>query len=97
MSTGRGESKTGRRRERARIFYDILQSVIGQESMGSAKITRVQNDVNLPSDRLREHVREMTYLGLCKYDHDLASTAKGRAFIREYEKIVNILRQFGLV
>src|SRR3990170_2840158 len=97
MATGRGESKTGRRRERSRIFYDILQSIINQESHDVAKITRVQNDVNLPSDRLREHLKEMSLLGLVEYGETLASTGKGRAFATEYGRIVQVLQEFGLL
>jgi predicted transcriptional regulator len=85
-----------RRRERAKIYYDILCSIIEQESMTRAKITRVQNDVNLPSDRLRTHLREMSSLGLVEYGDSLASTQKGRVFVDEFKKVVEILRQFGL-
>jgi predicted transcriptional regulator len=84
------------RRERARIFYDILESIVKQESGGIARITRVQNDVNLPSDRLRLHLREMTTLGLIEYGQILASTEKGRAFLAEYRRVADILRQFGV-
>lgn len=97
MATGRDEPKTVRRRERSRIYYDILQSIINQESHDVAKITRVQNDVNLPSDRLREHLKEMSLLGLVEYGETLASTGKGRAFATEYGRIVSILQQFGLL
>ena len=85
-----------RRRERTKIFYDILCSIIEQESETRAKITRVQNDVNLPSDRLRAHLREMNTLGLVDYGESLASTEKGRAFVAEFKKVAEILRQFGL-
>jgi predicted transcriptional regulator len=85
-----------RRRERTKIYYDILCSIIGQEFETRAKITRVQNDVNLPSDRLRTHLREMSSLGLVDYGEFLASTEKGRVFVDEFKKVVEILRQFGL-
>ena len=85
-----------RRRERAKIFYDILCSIIEQESETRAKITRVQNDVNLPSDRLRMHLREMNLLGLVDYGESLASTEKGRAFVAEFRRVVEVLQQFGL-
>jgi predicted transcriptional regulator len=90
------ELKKLRRRERSKIYYDILCSIIEQEDGSRAKITRVQNDVNLPSDRLRLHLREMNSLGLVEYGEALASTEKGRAFVEEFKKVVEILRQFGL-
>jgi len=90
------EFKKVRRRERSKIFFDILSSITKLEEEGDAKITRVQNDVNLPSDRLRIHLREMDSLGLVQYGETLASTKKGRAFFSEYKKVVEILREFGL-
>ena len=65
--------------------------------MDGARITRVQNDVNLPSDRLRLHLKEMDILGLIEYGEKLASTEKGKVFVSEYKKVVNLLQQFGLV
>ena len=97
MAAERDEARMVHRRERSRIYYDILQSIINQESHDVAKITRVQNDVNLPSDRLREHLKEMSLLGLVEYGETLASTGKGRAFATEYGRIVSILQQFGLL
>ena len=90
------EFKKVRRRERSKIFFDILGSITKLEEEGDAKITRVQNDVNLPSDRLRIHLREMDSLGLVEYGETLASTKKGRAFFLEYKKVAEILREFGL-
>jgi predicted transcriptional regulator len=91
------ELKRARRRERARIYYDILCSIKEQEVKGGAKITKVQNDVNLPSDRLRLHLREMNRLGLVVYGEALTSTEKGQRFLSEYEKVVEVLREFGLL
>jgi hypothetical protein len=38
----------------------------------------------------------MHSLGLVDYGETLASTEKGRAFVDEFKKVVEILRQFGL-
>jgi hypothetical protein len=50
----------------------------------------------LPSDRLRTHLHEMSTLGLVDYGEHLASTEKGRVFVDEFKRVVEILRQFGL-
>lgn len=88
-----------RKRDRPQIFHDILTSIVLQENEkdGAVRITRIQNDVNLPSDRLRAHLREMDGLGLIQCGDSLASTERGRQFMVEYKKIVNTLRQFGLL
>lgn len=91
------EARRPRPRYRTRIFYDILSSIVKQEeSAGIAKITRVQNEVNLPSDRFRGHLEDMKMLGLIEYGEGLASTEKGRSFVSEYEKVAEVLRRFGL-
>jgi predicted transcriptional regulator len=91
------EQKRPRPRYRPEIFYDILCSIIKQEaSVRIAGITRVQNEVNLPSDRFRAHLEDMETLGLIEYGEGLTSTEKGRDFVSEYEKVAEVLRRFGL-
>ena len=85
-----------RGRNRERIYYDILCSIINQEEKGYTRITRIQNEVNLPSDRLRRHLREMEQLRLLKQGSALSSTVKGRAFVSQYKKVLEVLKQFGL-
>ena len=84
------------RRNRERIYYDILSSIINQEKKGYTRITRVQNEVNLPSDRLRRHLREMQQLKLLNHNSALRSTPKGRAFVFRYKRILEVLKRFGL-
>ena len=90
------EIKKTRGRNREKIFYDILCSLIAQEKKGFTRITRVQNEVNLPSDRLRRHLREMEQLDFLRYRSALASTRKGREFASEYRRVLEILEHFGL-
>ena len=97
--TIRRRERRARKREKARIFYDILTSIVEHENgvKDGVRITYVQDDVNLPSDRLRIHLREMNKLGLVRYDKMLASTEKGRQYLVEYRRIVATLKQFGLL
>ena len=96
LSTARRQ-KRSRPRYRPKIFYDILCSIVKQEASGDiARITRVQNEVNLPSDRFRAHLEDMEELGLIKHGEGLTSTERGRAFVSEYEKVAEVLRRFGL-
>jgi predicted transcriptional regulator len=91
------QQKRPRPRYRPKIFHDILCSIIKQEaSTGIAKITRVQNEVNLPSDRFRAHLEDMETLGLVERNEGLTSTEKGKDFVSEYEKVEEVLRRFGL-
>jgi len=38
----------------------------------------------------------MKALELVEYDERLASTEKGRTFVSEYEKVIDVLKKFGL-
>jgi predicted transcriptional regulator len=67
-----------------------------EASGGIARITRIQNDVNLPSDRFREHLSEMETLGLLIHRETVSSTEKGRTFVLEYKKVDEVLKRFGL-
>jgi predicted transcriptional regulator len=94
------QGKPGKRapaRDRITIYYDILRSIVKQEETeGRVRITWVQNQVNLASDRLREHLREMQQLELLGHGERLASTKKGREFIAEYENVHDVLKRFAL-
>jgi predicted transcriptional regulator len=67
-----------------------------EKSIGTAKITRVQNEVNLPSDRFRVYLKDMNAIGLLEHRDGLASTKKGRSFVSEYKEVVRVLRRFGV-
>jgi len=91
-------SRCARKRDKARIFYDILTSIIGHEKEeGRVGITRIQTEVNLPSDRLRTHIIEMSGLGLIQYGKGLTCTEKGRLYVVEYRRIIATLEQFGVL
>ena len=94
---GAEERKRVRPRDRARIFYDIVCSVIKQERSGDvARITRTQSEVNLPSDRFRQYLQEMDRLQLLRYGDTLACTERGKEFASEFERVIDVLKRFGL-
>jgi predicted transcriptional regulator len=84
-------------RHRTRLWYDILNSIMEEErTEGSAKITRVQNQVGLPSDRFRIHLQEMKERGLIHYTSHLTTTEEGRRFARKYGKFATLLAKFNV-
>lgn len=90
------ETEKSHGRNREMIYYDILRSIVNQERKGFAKITRVQNETNLPSDRLRVHMHRMARLRLITYSSAIRSTAKGREFLSQYKRVLEVLKRFGL-
>jgi predicted transcriptional regulator len=68
-----------------------------ERSSEVVRITRVQNRVNVPSDRFRRHLREMEKLGLVNFRNTLSITIKGREFVSEYRRFSEFMNRFGLV
>lgn len=81
------------------MLYDILRSILTQEESsinGHIRITRVQNECNLPSNRVRAYLEELRQFGLIESD-SLTTTRKGRNFVRNYDSALRTLRRYGLI
>ncbi|MCA1813965.1 MAG: winged helix-turn-helix domain-containing protein [Halobacteriales archaeon] len=83
-------------RDRVQIYADLLRAVKARGTADGARITPVQSDANLPSDRARQYIGELVQLGLLTGPPYLV-TPKGEAFLREYNRYRHFLRDFGLV
>jgi hypothetical protein len=59
-------------------------------------LTRVQIRSNVPFDRLKTYISELASLGLIKDETSLRVTEKGRKYMREYEKVLDFMRDMGL-
>lgn len=77
------------------IYHDIL---IGIETESKAhrtvKRTRVQQHSNLSYDKFSRHLEDMAERGLIVLN-PLSITEKGRAFVREYDRIRSFMREIG--
>jgi len=82
-------------RDRVQIYADLLRAVKARSTPEGARITPVQSDANLPSDRARQYLAELVQLGLLTGPPYLV-TPKGEAFLREHTRYRNFLRDFGL-
>ncbi len=84
-------------RSRVRIYYDILDAVLNQ---GSARITAIMRDANLPYDRLQKYLEELVEKGLLARHPDDPSlfhvTERGLRFIEEFQRFMRLARAFGL-
>ena len=78
------------RRDRLKLYYDILNAIQQEVSNGGAKPTRVQFLSNTSYDKL------MRYLGILKDKNmiqkdPLTLTDKGRQFLNDYKKVVTYI------
>jgi predicted transcriptional regulator len=88
--------KTIPRRDKLKIYGDLL-SVLYSES-GAEKIvpTRVQVKIRVPFDRLKKYITELVDLGLVEDETSLKLTKKGTQYLREYKRVLDFMKRMGL-
>ena len=85
------------RRDRLKIYGDLL-SVLLDAQIRSEKIglTKIQRRVNVPFDRLKGYVSELSDLGLIERKSDLIITEKGKKYLSEYREFLDFMKRWGL-
>ena len=77
------------------IYHDILIGIEREsKTRGVVKPTRVQQYSNLSYDKFSRHLDDMAARGLIILS-PLSITAKGREFVREYDRIRAFMREIG--
>ncbi|MGH9924036.1 MAG: winged helix-turn-helix domain-containing protein [Nitrososphaeraceae archaeon] len=88
------------RRDRARIYYEILE-FIQERSLQHRKpstITQVQMKTNVPFVRFKEYLQDLQRKDLIKYnENQINITLKGVQYLSEYKRVKAFLEIFGLV
>lgn len=96
----RHHSHHSSRRDRARIYYEILE-FIQERSLQHEKpstITQVQMKTNVPFVRFKEYLQDLQRKDLVKYDENQINiTLKGIQYLSEYKKVNAFMEKFGLV
>jgi predicted transcriptional regulator len=90
------------KRSKFELYGEILQAIREDISTnGSARLTRVQVKVNVPFDRFKSYVDNLSKSSLIKIvqssGHDeIQITGKGFEYLAEYEHVNDFLTAFGL-
>lgn len=84
------------RRDRTKIYMDILLIVRAESKKEEIILTRVQQKANVPFDRLKMYLSELGELGLIQSETSPKLTEKGLQFINEYEKVLDFMKRMGL-
>ena len=96
----RNHSHHSARRDRARIYYEILE-FIQERSLQDEKpstITQVQMKTNVPFVRFKEYLQDLQRKDLVKYDENQINiTHKGVQYLSEYKKVEEFMEKFGLI
>lgn len=85
------------RRHKLQIYHDIL-SAIQEEAMneGGAKPTRIQHVSNMSYDKLMRYLDELEAKKMINKAGTLSLTDQGREFLKQYEKIKDLIERMGL-
>ncbi len=84
------------RRDRLKIYGDLLSILSEEASREKIVLTSVQMRLNVPFDRLKNYIYELHNLGLIEDEASPKLTEKGRKYISEYGKVLDFMEQMGI-
>ncbi len=88
--------KIQNRRDKMKIYGDILFSLCSEPSSNRIVLTHVQFRTRVPFDRLKTYIDDLVALGMLQDNISLKLTDKGRLYLREYEKVLDFMKRMGL-
>jgi predicted transcriptional regulator len=84
------------RRDKMKIYGDLLSILSSETKAEKVVLTRVQLKINVPFDRLKTYIAELKELGLIQDETSLKLTDKGKQYLREYEAVLDFMNRMGL-
>jgi len=84
------------RRDKLKIYGDLLSILYGEAKAEKVVLTRVQLKTNVPFDRLKVYLTELKELGLVVDEPSLKLTEKGKQYIKEYQTVLDFMKRMGL-
>jgi len=89
--------KTGKR-DKLRIYYDILAALGDVSHIEGSCLTRVAHRANLPYDRFYEYLRGLVRLDMVSKvgEGRFFVTRKGLEYAKEFERMDDVLSRMGL-
>ncbi|MCL5876972.1 MAG: winged helix-turn-helix domain-containing protein [Candidatus Bathyarchaeota archaeon] len=84
------------RRDKLKIYGDLLSILNEETSKDKVVLTRVQVRLNVPFDRLKTYITQLSGLGLIDDENSLKLTEKGKQYIKEYENVLDFMKRMGI-
>ena len=84
------------RRDKLKIYGDLLAALYSERSAEKIVLTQVQAKIKVPFDRLKTYIDELVDLGLLQDKPSLKLTEKGIRYLREYERVLDFMKRMGL-
>jgi len=88
--------KTILRRDRLKIYGDLLSALRSEPDAEKIVLTQVQVKIKVPFDRLKTYIIELVDLGLIKDKKSLELTEKGIQYLTEYDKVLDFMKRMSL-
>jgi predicted transcriptional regulator len=82
-------------RDKLKIYNDLL-SILDDEANQKVVLTHIQLRLNVPFDRLKNYISELTELGLIDDENLLNLTEKGRQYLLEYRDVIEFMKRMGI-
>lgn len=84
------------RRDRLKIYGDLLSLLYANSREEIIVLTHVQVQLKVPFDRLKTYISELNELGLIQDQTSLKLTEKGKQYIVEYGNVLNFMERMGI-
>jgi predicted transcriptional regulator len=84
------------RRDRLKIYGDLLSVLSNVNREEKIVLTHVQVQMGVPFDRLKTYISELNNLGLIEDQTSFKLTEKGKQYIVEYERVLDFMKRMGL-
>jgi predicted transcriptional regulator len=84
------------RRDKLKIYGDLLSAINLQGKSEKIVLTKIQTQINVPFDRLKDYISELNTLELIQNEPNLILTEKGKQYLSEYSKILEFMKSMGL-
>jgi predicted transcriptional regulator len=88
--------KTIQRRDKLKIYGDLLSALSSESGAEKIVLTQIQVRIKVPFDRLKTYITELVNLGLVQDGSSLKLTEKGIQYLREYESVLDFMERMGL-
>ena len=84
------------RRDRMKIYGDLLMILNDLSKTEKIILTQVQVRMGVPFDRLKNYISELIELGLIEDEISLKLTEKGKQYLIEYARVLDFMKRMGL-
>jgi predicted transcriptional regulator len=84
------------RRDKLKIYGDLLFILNEESKTEKVVLTKIQVQINVPLDRLKNYIIDLKELGLIQDEAPLKLTEKGKQYLREYESVLDFMKRMGL-